>query len=154
MAMDVEILHLRPCHVSLLSSLFARISADPATSKFHPHPFTAEVAEYICGATGLDRYVALSVNENLRAYGMLRGWDAGFSIPSLGIYVEPELRGTGAARHLMQHLHLIARLSGADQIRLKVYRDNVAAYRLYKSLGYRFLYDVEGDAQLVGLCDL
>ena len=85
---------------------------------------------------------------------MLRGWDEGYAIPSLGIYVAPALRGTGAARLLMQYLHLCAKLSGATQIRLKVYRGNISATKLYQSLGYVFEKPDDPEAQWVGILTL
>lgn len=154
MTISAEMLHLRPVHVALLANLFARIAADPLSRRFHPHPFTAHDADRICNHRGQDRFLALRVEDRLLAYGMLRGWDEGFSIPSLGIYVAPELRGSGAARLMMEHLHLIARLSGAERIRLKVYQDNLAAYKLYVSFGYCFPDPAGPDGQRIGILDL
>ena len=37
---------------------------------------------------------------------------------------------------MMNHLHAEARRRGADRVRLRVHPDNVAARRLYESLGY------------------
>lgn len=153
MTVRLEIVSLRPGHATLLAELFAVIAADPGSRRFHPHPFTALEAAHICGYRRDDRYLALRTDERFFAYGFLRGWDDGFSVPSLGIYVAPELRGSGAPRLLMEHLHLLARLSGAKQIRLKVYPDNLSAHKLYLSLGYRFSDLLEAD-QLVGTLEL
>ena len=86
------------------------------------------------------------------AYGMLRGWDAGYAIPSLGIYVAREARGRGVARAMMERLHALARERGAAAVRLKVYPSNEPARRLYESLGYRF--GAKEGEQLVGLLRL
>ncbi|MCK1568763.1 ribosomal protein S18 acetylase RimI-like enzyme [Bradyrhizobium sp. GM5.1] len=153
MTASLEIVHLRPGHATLLAELFAIIAADQRCSRFHPHPFTQAEAARICNHRGNDRYLALRTEERLLAYGLLRGWDEGFAIPSLGIYVVPELRGSGAARLLMEHLHLTAQLSGAKRIRIKVYPDNILAQRLYLSLGYCFS-DLRETDQLVGILDL
>ncbi len=154
MTVKPEILHLRPAHAALLADLFARIAADPLSSRFHPHPFTTIEADRICNYSGQDKYLALRVDDRLLAYGMLRGWDTGFLVPSLGIYVAPELRGSGAARLLMEQLHQTARLSGAKRIRLKVYPDNLPAYKLYVSLGYHFSDPAGQDSQIVGMLEL
>lgn len=154
MTVSVEIVTLRPTHVPLLVELFARIANDPRAIRFHPHPFTTAEAERICHHGGHDKYLALLVDDRFVAYGMLRGWDEGFSVPSLGIYVAPELHGSGAARHMMNHLHLTARLSGAKCIRLKVYADNLTAYKLYVSMGYDFSGAADQGGQLVGVCDV
>ncbi|NGZ08154.1 MAG: GNAT family N-acetyltransferase [Nitrospira sp. LK70] len=154
MTASTELLQLRPEHGPMLLDLFSIIAADPESRHFHPHPFTAVEADRICGHGGLDRYFALKVNDRLLAYGMLRGWDEGFLVPSIGIYVAPELRGSGAAQLMMQFMHLTARLSGAKQIRLKVYPSNQVAFAFYTSLGYRFPKQGGQDVQLVGTLDL
>lgn len=154
MTVEVDILCLTTTHTVTLGRLFARIAVDPKNSQFHPHPFSDAEAERICTLAGNDKYVVLRSGCDFQGYGMLRGWNEGFSIPSLGIYIAPELRGTGAARLLMQHLHLIARLSGATQVRLSVYKENFTAFRLYESMGYLFKVSNESSDQLVGMLNL
>jgi ribosomal protein S18 acetylase RimI-like enzyme len=86
------------------------------------------------------------------AYGMLRGWDEGYDVPSLGIVVAPAFRGQGYGRSLMHFLHAAAKARGAPAIRLKVYPENSTAVALYQSLGYVF--GAKEGGQLVGLLDL
>ena len=72
------------------------------------------------------------------SYGMLRGWDEGYEIPSLGILVRADVRGAGLGDLTMRLLHLAARRRGARRIRLTVYERNHRAISLYVSLGYKF----------------
>lgn len=81
-------------------------------------------------------------------YGMLRGWEEGWAVPSLGLAIHPRFRGLGAGRRLLTHLHERARFRGADTVRLKVYRTTGAAIALYTSLGYRF--EPSSDTELLG----
>lgn len=134
--------------------MFGEIARDPTSRHFHPHPFDRDNAVRVCSGSGRDLYCGLWVEGVPRGYGMLRGWDEAFEVPSLGIWVSPRLRGTGAARTLMAFLHLAARLSGSPRIRLKVYPDNVAALALYRSLGYEFQWPPESDGQLLGILEL
>jgi ribosomal protein S18 acetylase RimI-like enzyme len=150
----MEIVRLKPEHRKTLAAFFSRIARDTTSRHFHPHTFTEEDADRICSYCGKDLYVGLHFNANFLGYGMLRGWDEGFSVPSLGIYIAPEMRGTGAAKLMMQHLHLAAKLSKATQVRLKVYRDNAAALRLYRSFGYQFDDSFGDGAQVVGILSL
>ena len=92
-------------------------------------------------------YAVLSEGGRVVAYGMLRGWDDGYEIPSLGIAVHPAARGSGAGRELMEHLHREARARRAPSVRLTVYSDNASARRLYEELGYEL--ESRGD-DLVG----
>ena len=86
---------------------------------------------------GPDEYWLL-VDEELIAYGMLRGWAEGYAVPSLGIAVDQRYRGRGFAAELMRHLHSRVRERGAHQVRLKVDRGNRIALHPYQKLCYRF----------------
>jgi ribosomal-protein-alanine N-acetyltransferase len=139
---------LRPGLIALFDEL-----ADRGDERwFHPHPLTAGEAARLCAYEGRDLYYAAVAGESVLAYGLLRGWDEGYAVPSLGIAVHPEARGHGLARAFMGFLHAAASLRGAKRVRLKVYPDNAAARRLYERLGYRL--EPADDGQLLGLLDL
>lgn len=135
-----------------LADFFQEIERSGDAAFFHPHPFTDADAERICAYTGSDQYYVLLWNGRILGYGMLRGWDAGYATPSLGIIVREEARGSGLGKLLMQHLHAAARLRAAPKIRLKVYLHNTVARHMYEQLGYTFE-NQEGD-QAVGYCSL
>lgn len=87
-----------------------------------------------------DEYLVVQAGRQgpIIAYGMLRGWGEGFTVPSLGIAVDQQWRGLGLGRRLVEQLHAIAFRRGAPAVRLKVYQSNAAAVALYRSLGYTF----------------
>jgi ribosomal protein S18 acetylase RimI-like enzyme len=121
---------------------FARFLADLEANGdhvfFHPHPFDAETARMLSTCESTPDEYWLLVGDEVLAYGMLRGWAEGYSVPSLGLAVSPRHRGRGLARAMMHHLHTRAAARGASHVRLKVARDNHAAHRLYQALGYVF----------------
>ena len=125
-------------HVGGLLDLLARLRDNGDEATFHPHPFTAEALEPLADPDCRDEYhvAAPGGSGPVVAYGMLRGWTEGFSVPSLGIAVDPACRGRGLARRMMRHLHAVAAARGADRVRLTVYRSNPIAGELYRSLGY------------------
>lgn len=151
-APGLEIVQLGPALQVALIDLFDEIRQSGDTVLFHPHPFTADEAARLCCAMGDDLYYALLVHDRILGYGMLRGWDAGYSVPSLGIIVRAEARGKGLGKLLMHHLHAAAQLRGAPRIRLKVYQQNDTARHMYEQLGYRF--DEQEGEQLVGIFPL
>ncbi|MDR0279416.1 MAG: GNAT family N-acetyltransferase [Paucimonas sp.] len=53
------------------------------------------------------------------------------------LFVAPEARKSGYARHLMNHLTTLLRAEGADRISLDTAMSNKAAQALYESLGYQ-----------------
>lgn len=144
----LQIVKANICSVSKLSEFFSSINSE----KFHPHVFDHANALKICNHIGKDLYYVITNDEDIVAYGLVRGWDEGFEIPSLGIYVSEKYRSKGIARMFMPFLHLSAKLKGAKQMRLKVYKDNLKAIRLYVSLGYVF--KEHDDAQFIGTIDL
>jgi ribosomal protein S18 acetylase RimI-like enzyme len=148
----LEFTRLKPADEGALADFFAALSAGGDDRFFHPHPFTPGEAARVCRFAGRDLYLAASRAGRVLAYGMLRGWDEGYAVPSLGVAVHPEARGTGLARAFMTYLHAAARAAGAARVRLKVYPSNHAARRLYESLGYEW--QPGADEQLVGLCEL
>jgi ribosomal-protein-alanine N-acetyltransferase len=119
---------------------------------FHPHAFTEEAIENVINQVRKDVYCVLAEGQQILGYGMLRGWDEGFEIPSLGIAIHPSARGTGLGRVLMHILHASARRKGATRVRLRVKPENTRATKLYEDLGYQLQYEEAG--YLVGFLDL
>ena len=145
---------LIPADETALVLLFRTICEDPTSSGFRPHSFDAETAARLVRHGGRDAYVvAAAADGTLVAYGMLRGWDEGFAVPSLGIYLVPRMRGTGVVERLMRDLHGVAARSGATQVRLTVDAWNERAIRLYRRLGYRLRPHAQ-PGRLEGIVDL
>jgi ribosomal-protein-alanine N-acetyltransferase len=132
---------------------FAYLRATGEDRRFHPHPFTPEAARERCAYVGHDVYCVALVDDRVLGYGMLRGWDEGYDIPSLGIAIHADARGIGLGRAMMMYLHVEAKRRGAPRIRLKVYPDNQPAMALYRSLGYVFQPELVS-GQLVGFKEL
>ena len=141
---------LGPEHALPLARLFARLK--DIENFFHPHPLTAEEATARANYVGKDFYCVMLQDEDVVGYGMLRGWDEGYAIPSLGIALDPSARGLGYSRTLMNFLHETAKKRGAAKIRLKVDSNNRPAIELYRSLGY--IFEPKTNQNLIGLLDL
>ena len=135
-----------------LIKLFELIKTTKDYLTFHPHPFTEEEAKKLVEYQGKDLYYILVSDEIILGYGMLRGWDEGYSIPSLGIYIHPLYRRKGLGKLMMLFLQSAAQLRGSTQVRLKVYSDNYAAIKLYQKMDYKF--EGEQDGQMIGFLQL
>jgi ribosomal protein S18 acetylase RimI-like enzyme len=142
---------LSPLAVELLKA----VENDGDGKFFTPHSFTTKVIEDLAEKPGQDLYYLLVAGERALAYGLLRGWNEGYAVPSLGLAVSPEVRGIGLGRLMMEFLHCSARQQGATRVRLRVHFDNHNALALYRNLGYQF--DESPDSRsglLVGWRDL
>lgn len=137
-----------PQWVGPLAQFFGELVQADDERWFHPHPLSREHARELGRHTGRDLYVLMVDGPKVLGYGMLRGWDEGFDIPSLGIAISPAHEGRGLGRRLMAFLHEAAAERGATTIRLTVDEANLAAIRLYRSLGYTLVPD--GSGRLVG----
>jgi ribosomal-protein-alanine N-acetyltransferase len=135
-AVQLAILPLAPCHEPELSEFFDYVKQSDAQKYFHPHPFSHDMAKSIVSYTGKDLYAAALGSGQVVGYGMLRGWDEGFLVPSLGLVLHEKARGTGLSLAFIHYLHAVAKLRGAERVRLTVIKDNIAACSLYRKVGY------------------
>ena len=152
MRKNLEYTIVNPSWAEKLAQFFKDIVANKDDLYFHPHPLTYEMAKKIAVYEGDDLYFLQIKDNEISGYAMLRGWDEGFTIPSLGIVIHPDFRNQGLGKEFMEFLHNQARAKGAIKVRLKVYSNNAGAQQLYESLGYSF--SDEENGQLIGYYEL
>ena len=152
MRKNIKYVTASPSWAEKLAQFFKDIIANKDDEYFHPHPLTYEMARKIATYEGDDLYFLQIKDNEIVGYGMLRGWDEGYAIPSLGIVIHPNFRNQGLGREFMRFLHNQARAKGAAKVRLKVYFNNAGARQLYESLGYFFTDEENG--QLIGYYEL
>jgi ribosomal protein S18 acetylase RimI-like enzyme len=150
----LEIRRLAPGLEQAACTLLAQVAGDPHGRFFTPHPFTREHLTALAASPGRDLYHVLLAGDVALAYGLLRGWNEGYAVPSLGLAVAPAARGGGLGRLMMEFLHAAARHQGARRIRLRVGQDNAGALALYQRCGYRFPEPADAQGLLVGFCEL
>jgi RimJ/RimL family protein N-acetyltransferase len=73
-----------------------------------------------------DVYSGIFWRGELAAVFMLRGWDAGYEVPSFGVLVDVKHRGRAFMRISLDVAKLICRLSGAKRLMAKIHPDNVS----------------------------
>lgn len=74
----------------------------------------------------IDVYSGVFWQDNLIGMFMLRGWDAGYEVPSFGVLIDQKYRGGAFMRLTLETAKLICRLSGAKQLMAKIHPDNVS----------------------------
>ena len=143
---------LEPDDVDQLLSVFSEIEITGMDTFFKPHPFTAQEAKIICNYTGKDLYIGGFEGDSMFAYGLLRGWDQGYTRIVLGIYLCQDIRGKGLGRWFLNELQRLAASRGASQVFLTVRRNNIRAISLYEKVGY--VLESDGPERLVGVLNL
>jgi ribosomal protein S18 acetylase RimI-like enzyme len=137
--MQIDI--LRPQHLSQLIDFFQEISAPNYRQYFSPHPCDLETANTICRYQGNDAYFGAFSDEKqtqMIGYGILRGLDAGYEIPSLGVCVDEAFQGSGIGRALMKTLLEACKTRNVEIAMLKARDTNLVALKLYRSIGFEF----------------
>ncbi len=150
----LEVVRLTPGRQEALQRFFAALEAASDGGFFSPHPADADAIGRIAAHDGQDVYCLAMEQGEVLGYGLLRGWDEGYAVPSLGLAVHPCARGMGLGRLLMEFLHVQVVRKGADKVRLRVRIDNSKAIQLYKGLGYIFETDARQSDLLVGFKSL
>lgn len=135
-----------------LTELFEALEGNGDTRFFEFHPLTGEEASRLIGYSGKDVYVVAEEAGSVLAYGLLKGFDEGLAIPSVGLAIRPDARRAGLGRLLMQYLHAIAKRRGAERVRLRVPVEDAPAIALFQSLGYEF--GGRSGGNLVASCSL
>jgi ribosomal protein S18 acetylase RimI-like enzyme len=149
----MEIRTVGPAHAEALARFFEALKAHGMNQHFHPHPLTSDAAREKAAYSGKDSYFILLERGEILAYAMLRGWDEGYEVPSLGVAIHPDVQNLGFGRLMMDFLRAVALRRGAKKIRLRVYPDHQAAVALYRSLGYEMTREKDGP-YLLGYLDL
>jgi ribosomal protein S18 acetylase RimI-like enzyme len=149
----MEIHLLRPRHAVALGRFFEELKGHGADRFFYPHPLTADAALELANHRGKDLYFVLLDGEDVIGYALLRGWEEGYDVPSLGMAIRPDMEGRGLARLLMDFLRHVAVRRGAKKIRLRVHRTNERSIGLYRSLGYT-LTDDDDQRYKLGILNL
>lgn len=121
-----------------LEHFFAEMKEGDGLSFFHPHPSDSLTLAGICQNPGKDYYCGAFAGSAIEGYGMLRGWNEGYSEPSLGLAVSPKCQGAGLGKLLLQHLHAESRQRGYNCIRLTAYEKNSRAVAFFAKNGYSF----------------
>jgi ribosomal protein S18 acetylase RimI-like enzyme len=105
---------------------------------FQPHPFTFEYLYNISLVYEKDFYSLIFLDKQVVAYGMLRGLDDGYEIPTMGVSVDKRFQNLGLGGTLINFMEMSCKLNGIDKVRIGVMKGNKVARSLYESLGYKF----------------
>lgn len=93
---------------------------------FYAFDFSEERIANVLANRIKDVYSGIIWRGELVAIFMLRGWDAGYDVPSFGVFVAEKYRGGTFMRIALDVAKLICRLSGARRLMATIHPDNVS----------------------------
>jgi RimJ/RimL family protein N-acetyltransferase len=122
---DFAIRELRAEDAAAVSALL-RAQPPEYSRFFYAFGSGEEELARILAARERDVYSGMFWRGELAAVFMLRGWDAGYEVPSFGVLVDVRHRGRAFMRISLDVAKLICRLSGATRLMAKIHPDNVS----------------------------
>lgn len=146
----IECIRYRVEWVAALQMFLQELDRAGETAFFSPHPADEKTLHGLATRPTANVHCLLVEEKRVVGYGLLRGWDEGFEVPSLGIAIHPQRRSEGLGNFLMGYLEYQAVRRGAVSVRLRVFRQNTAAIALYSARGYEWVADPGNRDLLVG----
>lgn len=135
--LSIEIIRLQQCHENRLKVFFNKINNPYYLRYFSPHPFSDEHAKTICEYQGRDLYYSVLLNgQEIIGYCMLRGFDEGYEVPSIGLCILKKYQRMGLGTLLIDFMETLCRLNNCNKVMLKVTKSNKSGLIFYKKNGY------------------
>ena len=128
---------LEPSDATELKVFFDKNNTDQVTNNFYPFPLSEETVHRLLAPGSRDLFFLLIIEGEAVGFSMLRGFDEGYEVPSLGMFVGATHQGRGLGRELLKRTYAFAKSHGITSIRLSVFEDNEQAIRLYQNQGFR-----------------
>jgi ribosomal protein S18 acetylase RimI-like enzyme len=147
---SLEIVRLTPQWHDELCSFLQDIKASGDNVFFYPHPIDTASLHRITSLNGQDLYYLMVEQRKIVVYGMLRGWDEGYHIPSIGLVTHPSARRQGLSSALGDFFLVLAARRGASKIRVRVHISNKASLGLFKKMNYIFEEQADAAGLLTG----
>jgi ribosomal-protein-alanine N-acetyltransferase len=125
---------LEPADAAAISA-FMRLQSPEYLHFFYAFGSDESAIADTLSASKMDVYSGVFWQANLVGVFMLRGWDAGYEVPSFGVLIDEKYRGNALMSLTLDTAKLICRLSGVKGLMAKHHPDNVALRNVQK-LGF------------------
>ncbi|KAA3616676.1 MAG: GNAT family N-acetyltransferase [Calditrichaeota bacterium] len=132
---NIEIQLLEPGATPELVTMFN--SADSKYSKyFIPFNFEYKSVKTMLSQAVLDKYFGFYFKGTLIGFFMLRGLDAGYQIPSYGVWINPKYQRCGLGKLSLTYCLALCNINNFPALMLKVHPENIKAIHLYINTGF------------------
>lgn len=136
MSLEIIIKSLEPQDCQQFSDFLVENNRPEITEHFTPFPLDRDTGYKISCVKTKDYYCIALKDNKIIGFGMLRGWQEGFPIPSLGLVTDYRYHNLGVGRKIVEFLIEQARGFDCKSIILSVYASNLKARKLYLSIGF------------------
>lgn len=125
---DLTDFTIRPLRVEDAGEVSSMLRSQPPEYARFFYAFGSSEGEIATILTNRKRdvYAGMFWRGRLVGVYMLRGWDAGYEVPSFGVLVDEKQRGRAFMRISLDAAKLICRLSGVRKLMAKIHPDNVS----------------------------
>jgi RimJ/RimL family protein N-acetyltransferase len=122
---SLAICQLTPQDASLIA-VFLRTQPPEYLRFFYAFEADEAALAQMLMASEKDVYSGVFWQEKLIGIFMLRGWDAGYEVPSFGVFIDEKYKGGTLMRLTLDMAKIISRLAGAKKLMAKIHPDNVS----------------------------
>jgi RimJ/RimL family protein N-acetyltransferase len=133
---SIEIKELKSEHIS---SLVKKLSGDPPEyyKYFTAFELSTETLSGFVSNAVRDKYYGIFAGDVIAGFYMLRGFDAGYDIPSYGVWISSQFANKGLSKLTLYHAFAFCRMNKIKKLMLKVRPENIIAKNLYESQGFK-----------------
>lgn len=133
--LSIEIKRINTNQAKELSDLLLKSSKE-YSRHFIPFEFELESVSTEIGKANKDMFYGIYLEKKLIGFYMLRGWDAGFEVPSYGVWIAEDFSSKGISKLTLQHAISVCKINNIKKIILKVHPDNIIAKNIYENFGF------------------
>jgi len=128
---------LGPKDEEALTRFFLENNRPEITDLFRAFAMDATSAKRICHGPRRDRYFAMYEGEMIVCFGMLRGWDEGYEVPTFGLTADHRSNGRGHGWRMWRWAIGLARDLGAKKLRITTDLKNAIILGMAAKLGFK-----------------
>ena len=133
--LSLEIKRINTNQANELSDLLLKSSKE-YSQHFIPFEFDLDSVTTAMSRAKRDMFYGIYIDNALVGFYMLRGWDAGYEIPSYGVWIAENYSSKGISKLTLTHAISICRINSIKRLMLKVHPENLVAKKIYEDFGF------------------
>ena len=133
--LSLEIKRINTNQAKELSNLLLKSSKE-YSQHFIPFEFDLISVNAAMSKAKKDMFYGVYVENKIIGFYMLRGWDAGYDVPSYGVWIAENFSSKGISKLTLNHAISVCRINSIKRLMLKVHPDNLVAKRIYENFGF------------------